>query len=206
MIVVGGASYTMESTLEYLVPDPWPQGIGVYDLSVLQWKDGYDADAEAYVTPDVIKQYYQANGSEPSEWTDDNVREWFQSAQRVRHGGTSGGADESRSDKNGGDSNGTSVGAIVGGVVGGVAVLALLGATVWFVLRRHRKQRRGHQGTVYAPAPAREEGEVSQYRPKETTTVGEMDGRASMSELPVTGRGRRTVHELPGREEPVVYE
>ena len=225
MIVVGGASYSAEGTLDYLVPDPWPQGIGVYDLSALEWKTAYDADAEPYVTPDIIKQYYQANGSEPAEWTDEGVKAWFQSAQRVENGETSSGSsgntsnnNDSNNDSNstsGDDENNTSTntGAIAGGVVGGVAALALLGGIIWFVLRR-RRQRQGahHQGTVYSPAAAHEEGAMaSEYRGKEGATVGEMDGSGRMSELPAgwegvgAGEARGALHELPSREEPGAY-
>lgn len=28
------------------LPDPWEQGLGVFDLSTMEWKEGYDAGAE----------------------------------------------------------------------------------------------------------------------------------------------------------------
>lgn len=39
-------------------PDPWNQGIGVFDMTTLSFKDSYKANAKAYETPDVIKKYY----------------------------------------------------------------------------------------------------------------------------------------------------
>lgn len=39
-------------------PDPFPQGIGIYDLSEFRWKDRYDADAEAYETNQEIMSFY----------------------------------------------------------------------------------------------------------------------------------------------------
>ena len=39
--------------------DPWLQGIGVFDIKSLRFKDSYQAKANAYETPDFIKQYYR---------------------------------------------------------------------------------------------------------------------------------------------------
>jgi len=40
------------------VPDPWTQGIGVFDIVALEWKDKYDAKALAYETPGVVREWY----------------------------------------------------------------------------------------------------------------------------------------------------
>ena len=60
--------------------DPWstpddakhPQGIGVFDLNALQWKDGYSVDAKRYRRPDIVEKLYQQSGSGglPDKWTD----------------------------------------------------------------------------------------------------------------------------------------
>ena len=59
------------------VADPWQQGIGIFDMSEMQWKDSYDASAAPYVTPDIVKSYYQSNGRNPSSWTSPIVQSWF---------------------------------------------------------------------------------------------------------------------------------
>lgn len=59
------------------VPDPWDQGFGVFDLTDMEWKSSYDADAGPYVTPDSVKSYTQQNGRYPSEWEDHVIEEWF---------------------------------------------------------------------------------------------------------------------------------
>ena len=38
--------------------DPWPQGIGVFDMTALGFKDSYQAKAGAYKTPEIIKNYH----------------------------------------------------------------------------------------------------------------------------------------------------
>lgn len=38
--------------------DPWPYGLGIFDMTDLEWKDGYDADAGDYETPEIIRNWY----------------------------------------------------------------------------------------------------------------------------------------------------
>ena len=56
--------------------DPFKHGIGIFDLSTMEWRDEYDPDAEPYVTPDAVKAM---NGQSPypSEWSDTSVQSWF---------------------------------------------------------------------------------------------------------------------------------
>lgn len=57
-------------------PDPWDQGIGIFDLSDMQWKNSYDASAASYVTPDVVKSYTAQNG-EYAKFGNSVVEAWF---------------------------------------------------------------------------------------------------------------------------------
>ena len=34
-----------------VIPDPWPQGLGIFDMSAMEWKANYDPEAKAYVSP-----------------------------------------------------------------------------------------------------------------------------------------------------------
>ena len=38
--------------------DPWVQAIGIFDMTSLQWKSSYEANAGPYVPADIIKQFY----------------------------------------------------------------------------------------------------------------------------------------------------
>lgn len=42
----------------WLEPDPFPQGVGIFDMATLQWTDGYDAGAAAYETHESIRKFY----------------------------------------------------------------------------------------------------------------------------------------------------
>lgn len=68
-------------TLEEIPPDPWPNGIGVYNLTALDWSDQYDHQAANYMSPSVVKEYYRSNSRYP-DWSSDEVKQWF-----VRRGG-----------------------------------------------------------------------------------------------------------------------
>ena len=75
MIVIGGVTANVENI--NLSKDPWKQGLGIFDLTDLKLKASYDPSAEAYQTPDIVKQYIAVNGSYPSTWDSPTVASWF---------------------------------------------------------------------------------------------------------------------------------
>ena len=75
MIIVGGVMANVRNS--NLSKDPWKQGLGVFDLTDLKWNHSYDPSADAYQTPDIVKQYIAANGSYPSTWNSPTVESWF---------------------------------------------------------------------------------------------------------------------------------
>lgn len=56
MLVVGGVD---ENIWNSLTPDPWPQGLGIFDMTDLKWKTDYDANAEDYETPSTVRLWYE---------------------------------------------------------------------------------------------------------------------------------------------------
>lgn len=40
------------------VADPAPQGLLVFDMTAMKWKDSYDASAAAYESADDLKNWY----------------------------------------------------------------------------------------------------------------------------------------------------
>ena len=89
MIVVGGTVQTVadantvnaesEAQGTYLSSvDPWPQGLGVFDLSDMAWAGSYNASAGPYITPAIVKDYYAANARYPDSLLKDaTLRDWF---------------------------------------------------------------------------------------------------------------------------------
>lgn len=47
--------------------DPWTQGIGVFDMTNLVWRDSYNASARPYTVPTIVKQYYDKKYVIPSK-------------------------------------------------------------------------------------------------------------------------------------------
>ena len=76
MISVGG--YTFADNSAFLIPDVWRQGLGVFDMTEMVWKDSYDTNAAPYITPQMIKEDYEQNGRLPPDGFDDpSVESWF---------------------------------------------------------------------------------------------------------------------------------
>ncbi|KAK5165294.1 uncharacterized protein LTR77_009392 [Saxophila tyrrhenica] len=126
MIVVGGEIITANSNV---TKDPWPVGVGVFDLSDMKWRDSYDPSASEYVTPQAVRTHLKSSGRYPSSWSDDTVKSWFI--------GEPNSSSASTSSSNSSDDS-TNVGAIAGGVVGGVVGLAAIVALIWLVLRKRK--------------------------------------------------------------------
>ncbi len=138
MVSVGGQVRNVTepdyATAMQLLPDPWPQGLGIFDLTTMEWKDGYDAAAPAYVTPAAVKAHYQKNGREPYSWSNDIVKAWFTKTELDRS------TPNSTSSTPRSSSSRSNVGAIAGGTIGGVGALALAASIAFCVLRRRRRK------------------------------------------------------------------
>jgi hypothetical protein len=57
-------------------PDPWAQGLNVFDVTEMKWMERYDAHAEDYVTPAVVKSWHNENGMYP-EWDSSEIEKIF---------------------------------------------------------------------------------------------------------------------------------
>ena len=69
--------------IEYWPTDPWPQGLGIVDLTDMQWKSSFDADAAPYETPKQVKDYIAKNGMYPQEWDNEVIKQWIIGRGRV---------------------------------------------------------------------------------------------------------------------------
>ncbi|KAI0975624.1 hypothetical protein F4678DRAFT_483876 [Xylaria arbuscula] len=54
MIIVGG----FDNSTDHPTPDPWSQGLGVFDLIALDWGSSYQLNASDYKTPSAISDWY----------------------------------------------------------------------------------------------------------------------------------------------------
>lgn len=81
MLSVGGTDASRGFPADFSDPDPWAQGLGVFDMTSLRWTDGYASDATAYDTPEVVKQFYQDGGLGKVQWASDEVKNLFSSSK-----------------------------------------------------------------------------------------------------------------------------
>ncbi|KAK7518779.1 hypothetical protein IWZ03DRAFT_413746 [Phyllosticta citriasiana] len=174
MVVVGGVDYSLGVPEDWQDPDPWDNGLGVFDLNNLVWQSSYNASAAAYDTPQVVKEWYNIGGLNNVSWDSTAMRDLFLSATTDSSGNTNSTQESSQGSSN-------HAGAIAGGVVGGVAGVALLAGVAFFLIRRRRASRK--------PSDP-----IQEYQ------MAEKDAQNEYNELPVRQPeigSENLVHELP---------
>ncbi|KXH55831.1 kelch repeat protein [Colletotrichum nymphaeae SA-01] len=142
MITFGGVNRmanNANSTLFFNEEDSFRQGVGVFDLTALAWKDAYEPTAAAYDSPDVVKAWYN-EGNLASVQYGSGV-EALINYGKSGSGSSSGSGSGSGSDGSSSDSKSSNTGAIAGGVVGGVAGVALIGLAAFFLMRRRKHKK-----------------------------------------------------------------
>ncbi|KAF6833795.1 kelch repeat protein [Colletotrichum musicola] len=71
MIVVGGTATTGRSTEQDNSKDIFPEGLGIFDLTRLVWKDEYYSTAHEYDSPDIVKSWYNEGVLETVTYNED---------------------------------------------------------------------------------------------------------------------------------------
>ncbi|KAI9760361.1 MAG: hypothetical protein M1840_002554 [Geoglossum simile] len=141
MIVIGGSNPQSGEARNI-----WPNGLGVFDMTSLQWTSGYDAEAKSYIQPDIVKKYYDQNTRYPATWDVPALATVF-GAPLVKTSPTATvppfGASKRPPSQSAAAAKGRrklNVGAIAGGVAGGViGLLLLLALGKYFLYRRQHK-------------------------------------------------------------------
>ncbi|KAI5918600.1 hypothetical protein F4810DRAFT_566507 [Camillea tinctor] len=152
---VGGVDGEFRNHTSPTTADPWKQGLGIYDMSEMRWTNSFDPDAEDYVSPVVVNEWYAHGGLRNMRWDNDRLRDLFVNGSTVT-------GDEGTSADSTTNSIPTStiVGSAVGGVVGAVAI----GAVVLCIIRRRRGQHTERESTIddgipeYRPEPWPKDG------------------------------------------------
>ncbi|KAM7207542.1 hypothetical protein V8F20_002020 [Naviculisporaceae sp. PSN 640] len=122
--------------LGFNTPDPFTQGLGVFDLGSLSWKSSYSPRPFLYTPNSQVQDYYNVNGRQPSDGFDSSSLQSLFAQNDFNNG------DDLPFPGGGGPggygSNNTNAGAIIGGVVGGLA--AISAGLAFFVWRKRRYQ------------------------------------------------------------------
>jgi hypothetical protein len=181
MISIGG---TQEVSLGNQ-DDPWTNGLGIFDMTTLNWTNAYNAAAPAYERPSLVSQFYANNSRYPIEWDDPELESIFTSPSGTATTNVSSGTISNNSPSSGTTTNRTAdasdgslgpapsptssngvtggiVKDVVGGVIGALAIIASL--IFWRQFRYKRKEKRSQNSAELA-------GEVANFHELPGTPV-----------------------------------
>jgi hypothetical protein len=119
MLSIGGGAFSQGGLINQ-EQDPWPNGLGIFDMTMLSWAKAYDPDALAYERPSLVSQIYANNSRYPTIWGDPELESFFTSPN-----GTGGIVKD-----------------VVGGVVGGIAALVIIALIYWRLCRYKKREKR----------------------------------------------------------------
>ncbi|KAL8371737.1 hypothetical protein RB595_001507 [Gaeumannomyces hyphopodioides] len=146
MISVGGAACSVGFPQSLTEPDPWRQALGVYDMTDLEWKVGFDGTRPAYRTPQVVKDWYAQGGQKAVSWSSDAVQGLFSTGAWPD---PPPGSPPARPNTPGSTANqatpssGLSTGATAGIAAGVAAGALMIAGLLAFAFLRRRQRRRG---------------------------------------------------------------
>ena len=208
MLSIGGHPF-IDNNLGIYSRDPFLQGLGIFDMTDLQWKSKYDAGAEDYKTPRVIKDWYRENGSSPEKWNDPAVQRFFEKAGTTAPGSSSAGTispslsptSTNPAAASPSNSSTSKKGAIAGGVVGGVGGVALIAGLAFLILRRKRKQRYASPRMEQLPKESPGEEIRDPQELSETYRPLEMEG-SQQHTIELDGQGQSYLRGLRRMPEP----
>lgn len=143
MIIVGGVDprsdthWVGEADSGTEARDPWPEGIGIFDMTMLKFKNSYAVNAKQYETPELIKVFY--NDNYPPQWNSAEVQGIFQASSSR----TSNSTDSNRSiDQPTKSRSQLPSGSIFGIAIGvTIAVLAIAAIAIHILKRRTQKAK-----------------------------------------------------------------
>ncbi|KLU85235.1 hypothetical protein MAPG_04265 [Magnaporthiopsis poae ATCC 64411] len=133
MISVGGMPSMSD---QWSSPDPWKNGMKVFDMVNLKWGNQYISSAPAYESPAMIRNWYDQGGV--AEWDNDVNRRLFSSSTETPQ-----------------NSSGPNIAAIAGGAAAGGIVLTALVAGLLFWYYRRKRGRAAERGTSLHEDPAK---------------------------------------------------
>ncbi|KAN0071309.1 hypothetical protein V8E54_010740 [Elaphomyces granulatus] len=159
MLSIGG-TYLEYGSLE-IQDDPWPNSLGIFDMTTLNWTNTYDAAASAYERPSLVSQFFANNSRYPIEWDYPELETIFASPNGTATTNVSSG-NSSNSTRPGITTNGTtnaSTGSsdsngviVVSSVIGGIAALAIVASLVFWGLCRYKGKEKRSRNPVELPA------------------------------------------------------
>ncbi|KXJ87298.1 hypothetical protein Micbo1qcDRAFT_216327 [Microdochium bolleyi] len=138
LFMVGGVSEAGKGGWNVESTDPWTQGVGVFDMADLRWRDSYSPNTADYDSPLVVQDWYRGGGV--ATWNEGGMEAFFTAPlPSPVPGGPNPGSSSLGGDAS---SNSLSKGTMIGVAVGcSIAGLIIIGLLTWFCLDRQRNKR-----------------------------------------------------------------
>ncbi|MCJ1465552.1 hypothetical protein MMC07_004170 [Pseudocyphellaria aurata] len=201
ILTIGGldsnSNHTMDAEIYHSTfdtsPDPFAQGLAIFNMTALKFANQYTAKASPYVQSDMVRRYHATRPA--TKFDSPGLAKLLD----ITHFSNTTNPSVTKSDvlpsstgfpDSSNPSKRTPIGAIAGGVVGGVAVLALVGALILFA----RKRRRLRESEP--PSHLEVSGESKRQQPRGPQEMYQMPGE--MGGNPVAELGARSPVELRG--------
>ncbi|KAH8752940.1 hypothetical protein BGZ57DRAFT_912299 [Hyaloscypha finlandica] len=75
LVTIGGLNHHYSPSIPNVwdVKDTFSQGLGIFDMTDMVWKDSYDANASDYRSPEVVKDWYAAGNQNSVNWQSKQV-------------------------------------------------------------------------------------------------------------------------------------
>ncbi|KIW26325.1 hypothetical protein, variant [Cladophialophora immunda] len=181
--------------------DEWASGIGVMDMTELQWKDHYDAAAAPYERAQLIQKYYDQNYVKPA-WSDPALATEFAFAAPTHPTTTptptpTAPVQPPAKSTSPPPPHKSHTGAIAGGVVGGVVGLALIAGLAYFLGTRRNRKTTAPADSVPPPTEPK-----SSQIPNSPSSVQKPSPELAEAQVfersELEGETTRQVAELPG--------
>ncbi|KAI3528019.1 kelch repeat protein [Colletotrichum filicis] len=173
MLSVGGA----DGKTGYTSADPWPQGLGLFDMTDWKWKTDYDADAKNYESAKTVSDWYQQTGISSVQWSSNEVQALFRKSNTNTTGETNHDPAENKDTK-----GSTPLAAIVGAVVGAV-VGAIIGLALFCFVKRRKQKQAAEAATALAPYPDHAKGGGAYQAYYHPVAPGELQSDVPQTEL-----------------------
>ncbi|KAI1136970.1 hypothetical protein F5Y05DRAFT_92832 [Hypoxylon sp. FL0543] len=180
-------------------PDPWKQGLGIYDMTEMKWVDLYDPNAANYESPAAVAEWYANGGMDTVAWCDD-LKDLMINGSSSTYGAP---GNSSSTDSSEDSSQVRRTGVIVGSTVGAVVLLTIMGVVVFLVVRWHRRRREdtvvGDTFEEYRPEPWPKDSP----RLRSTTPGTMISSPTPVEPIEILGTARE---ELPAEDVDMAYE
>ncbi|KAI1258592.1 hypothetical protein F5Y18DRAFT_421312 [Xylariaceae sp. FL1019] len=154
MLSMGGIDGQNRTFTAPTTADQWTYGLGIFDMTNMQWTDLYDPNLTAYDSPRVVNEWYSAGNLNSVHWDDEELKGFFM------------GTNATNSTMGNEKSTAASTGTIVGGSVGGVAGAAIIVAMAFIVLKRQRARNTKGKSSRHDAAGDSDVDGIAEYKPE----------------------------------------